>query len=76
MTALKLSVAQQRVMSCLGKGWSGLPGGGSAVLVNGKRMCNVDTMTALKRAGLVKQDEQRCWIATEEGKQIAESMNL
>lgn len=72
----KLSEAQRRVMRCLGHGWEAQPGVGSAVMVNGQRICNIDTMTSLSRAGLVQQDEQRCWKATEAGRSITGRLGL
>lgn len=74
--ATKLSPAQSKVMKWLGKGWSGLPGTGSAVMVNGKRICNTDTMMALYRQGLVCQDNDRCWTATESGKTLTMQLGL
>lgn len=42
-------------MKWLGYGWTSEPGVGMAVRVNGKRICNVDTMHALERLGMVEQ---------------------
>lgn len=61
----KLSPVQHNVMTWLGKGWGAEPGSGSSIQINGKRVCNVDTMKSLERAGLVEQDEYRCWKATD-----------
>lgn len=72
----KLTEAQKRVMGWLGKGWRTIPGSGSAVMVNGKRICNTDTMMALYRAGLVSKDDQGCWSATESGKTITAQLGL
>lgn len=55
MTQPKLSEAQRRVMKCLGHGWTSEPDAGMAIHVNGNRICNVDTMFALQRMGLVEQ---------------------
>ena len=55
MAELKLSEAQRRVMKWLGYGRTSEPGAGMAIHVNGKRICNVDTMFALQRLGLVEQ---------------------
>ena len=62
--ATKLTPAQERVMMWLRGGWCTEPGAGSAVMVNGKRVCNTDTMMALARAGLVAQDTMGRWTAT------------
>lgn len=52
----QLTSAQARVMEWLSQGWSARVSHGSAVEVNGERMCNVDTMAALVRLGLVARD--------------------
>lgn len=51
----QLTDAQRRVMKWLGYEWKSEPGAGMAIHVNGKRVCNVDTMHALERLGLVEQ---------------------
>lgn len=63
----KLTDAQIRVMRWLSRGWEAEPGAGSAVMVNGARICNVDTMQALYRAGFATRDNQGCWRATPSG---------
>lgn len=73
---INLSAAQKRTLAWVGKGWSGTPGPGSAVLINGKRICNTDTMMALKRAGLVDKNDHNCWTATEAGKDLAAKLGL
>lgn len=55
----KLTDAQHRAMKWLGYGWKSEPGAGMAIHVNGKRICNVDTMFALQRQGLVEQISDR-----------------
>lgn len=40
---MKLSPAQQRVMLWLSQGWGARVSHGSAVEINGNRVCNVDT---------------------------------
>lgn len=50
---MKLTNAQKRVMMWLGKGWTSEPGAGTSIHVNGSRICNVDTLKALERMGLV-----------------------
>ncbi|MHB1371954.1 MAG: hypothetical protein ACYCW7_17400 [Pseudomonadaceae bacterium] len=72
----RLSQTQLKVMKWLGNGWSALPGSGSAVMVNGRRICNVDTMQALERQGLVTKDEDRRWDATDHGKEFAKALGL
>lgn len=76
MTEIKLSDAQRRVMKWLGYGWESEPGAGMAIHVNGKRICNVDTMHALARMGLVEQKELAGrkligqWKATQAGRDL------
>ena len=72
----KLSEAQRRVLKWVGKGWHGQPGSGSAVMVNGARICNVDTMSTLRRLGYVSQDGSGCWHATDAGKTITKELGL
>lgn len=82
MPAIKLTSAQRRVLKWLGKGWSSEPGAGSAIMVNGKRICNVDTMLALQRMGLVVlaqlngQPLTGVWEATAEGKRVTAELKL
>ncbi|MPQ69244.1 hypothetical protein [Pseudomonas sp. MWU12-2323] len=67
----QLTSAQARVMDWLNQGWSARVSNGSAVEVNGKRICNVDTMAALVRFGLVSRDSgSGYWNATDAGKKI------
>jgi len=71
---IKLTAAQLRVMKWLALGWKAQPGVGSALTVNGSRVCNVDTMVALEQVGLVKVDGNRCWCATESGLALRDSL--
>ncbi len=80
----KLSEPQRRVMKWLGYGWTSEPGAGMAIHVNGKRLCNVDTMVALQRLGLVEQLDGPGpngklvgqWKATEEGSALTRRLCL
>lgn len=72
----KLTPAQLRVMAWLGKGWTACPGAGAIITVNGKRICNTDTMKSLERAGLVSVDSNRCWSATEHGRELVSLLAL
>ncbi|RTL47039.1 MAG: hypothetical protein EKK53_00860 [Burkholderiales bacterium] len=72
----KLTEAQKRVLKWIGKGWRTEPGAGTAVMVNGKRICNADTMMALYRAGLASKDDTGCWSATPSGKTITAQLGL
>ena len=71
----KLSKAQLKVMSFLGKGWSTVPGNGMSIMINGERICNVDTLIALQKLGFVEQKKATNgvklvgeWMATPVGK--------
>lgn len=72
----RLSEVQRRVMKWLGYGWETEPGAGMAIHVNGKRICNVDTLHALQRRGLVEQKETAGrksigeWKATQAGREL------
>jgi hypothetical protein len=74
MNKPKLTDAQQRVMLWLSQGWGARVSHGSAVEVNGKRICNVDTMSALERLGLVERESRPpYWMATAEGRKLSPS---
>ncbi|MYM92644.1 hypothetical protein [Duganella vulcania] len=73
---MELTDAQRRVLQWIGNGWTTEPGGGARVLVNGKRICNTDTMMALARAGLAVKDDRGCWSATGKGKSVAGQLSL
>lgn len=74
--SINLSATQQSVMKWVGKGWTAYPAGGTALTVNGKRICNLSTMVVLARLGLVEVDEDKCWNATEAGRSLAQEMQL
>lgn len=82
MAQPKLSEAQRRILKWLGYGWESEPGAGMAIHVNGKRICNCDTLHALERMGLVEQVEINGlkqvgqWRATEAGSQLTRQMCL
>ncbi|HBO5516269.1 TPA: hypothetical protein L4559_005199 [Pseudomonas aeruginosa] len=70
----KLSKAQEKVMLWLSQGWGARVSHGAAVEINGERACNVDTMAALEKMGLVSRDPAtRYWKATDEGKKLSPS---
>ena len=79
---MKLTDAQKRVMKWLGNGWTSEPGPGASIHVNGARICNVDTLHALERLGLVEQravDGRKlsgAWQATQAGKNLTEDQQL
>lgn len=53
-----LSPAQERVMEWLCGGWTAEVAAGSSVHINGSRVCNLDTMEALIRRGLVVRSDR------------------
>lgn len=72
--ARKLTATQTEVMKWLSQGWDARVSVGAAVDINGKRVCNLNTINALVGLGLVAQDAQtRCWGATAEGKKLSPS---
>ncbi|WP_346798095.1 hypothetical protein R5M92_04240 [Halomonas sp. Bachu 37] len=73
MTTTALSPAQQRVMRWLSQGWAARLSHGSAVEINGERVCNLDTMTVLVRLGLAERESRPpYWVATGEGRKLRE----
>ena len=70
MAKPNLTEAQRKVMKWLGYGWKAEPGAGTTLVVNGNKICNLSTMTALERAGYVESDAQMCWRATPSGKSV------
>lgn len=76
----KLTEAQKRVMSWIGKGWSARRSHGTVIEVNGERICNVDTMMALSlalsRTGLAQQAQEGTWAATDSGKNLVAQLGL
>ena len=70
----KLTKAQERVMLWLSQGWGARVSHGAAVEINGQRVCNVDTMTALVRLGLAERESRPpYWMATSEGRKLSPS---
>lgn len=56
----------------MSKGWPATMNGGHSIDINGKRVCNIDTITALIKAGLVEEDGRWCWKATAAGREWTE----
>lgn len=67
---IKLTAPQKRVMKWLQGGWSAQKANGSAIHINGKRVCNIDTIMALKRMGLVQEDGSYYFVATDHGRAV------
>lgn len=71
-SAAKISETQQRVLQLLNKGLPAQLSRGSAVEIDRKRVCNLDTMRALVRLGYAKQiTSPPMWMSTEIGRQIS-----
>lgn len=70
MTTPKLTPTQHRVMDWMGKGWPAHQTHGNAVSINGKRVCNRDTINVLVRLGLVGAHPESRWtfVATPAGR--------
>lgn len=54
----KLSSVQEEVMRWLRGGWTARVVYGAAVHINGERVCNLDTMEALIKRGLVVRSDR------------------
>lgn len=68
MRKVRLTSAQARVLELLKAGKTAGPGNGSAVQIDGARVCNTDTMATLERLKLViRNPEDRTWKATKAG---------
>ena len=65
----KLSATQSKAMALMSKGWSANQAYGSAVCINGERVCNINTILALESRGLVERKSTWVWRATEAGRQ-------
>lgn len=57
----RLSATQKRVIQLLDGGWETEPRSGMSITIHGKRVCNVDTMNALHRLGLVERISVGRW---------------
>lgn len=67
-----LTRTQQQVMLWISQGWSARVSSGSAVEINGKRVCTVSTMEVLERKGLVERESRApYWVATTEGRKLS-----
>lgn len=62
-----LTEPQKRVMRWMSKRWSAEIVQSNSIHINGKRVCNIDTMTVLVRRGLIAKDSQWTWKATAAG---------
>lgn len=67
----KLSPAQERVMEWLNGGWDAHTYSGAAIEINGQRVCNLDTMEALIRKGLVVRTDRWTFRAANRQPEVA-----
>lgn len=67
----KLRKVQALVMLWLSQGWNAHVRCGSAVEINGKRICNTSTLNALEKHGLVFKEPSGVWAATVEGNRLS-----
>lgn len=63
MPQKKLTPTQQRVLKWLHGGWEANAYNESIVEINGKKVCNIDTMTNLLKRGLIEKSGERSWTA-------------
>ena len=66
----KLSAVQANVTRWLSQSWHARVSHGTAVEINGKRICNTATLLVLERHGLVYKQPCGLWSATSAGKQM------
>jgi predicted transcriptional regulator len=57
-------------MSYMAKGWAANLRYGSVVYINGSKACNLSTIEALVKAGLIQSDGKNGWKATEQGREF------
>lgn len=75
--SFRLTAKQRDILRWLGQGWSTEPGPGSALIVNGKCICYINSMKALARQGMVIEgDQSGCWTATELGREVTKQLKL
>lgn len=72
----QLTAAQKRVMGWMSKGWSAERSTTGSININGKRVCNIDTITALINAGLVEEDGRRSWKSTQAGRAWTDTSSI
>lgn len=54
----------------MAKGWAANLRYGSVVYINGSKACNLSTIEALVKAGLIQSDGKNGWKATEQGREF------
>jgi hypothetical protein len=71
--AKPLTDAQQRLMNWLAQGWTAHQEAVTTIHINGRRVCNLDTMVALEKRGFVHRSSKWEWKATPAGKKFWEA---
>lgn len=77
---IPLSQTQLKVLCLIGLGWPTTPGNGMGICINGRKVCNVDTMMSLAKRGLAEQvvldgkAQVGQWQATEYGRNLAKQL--
>lgn len=72
----RLSQPQLRVMHFLGRGRPVVVGPGTAVKVDGRQVCRLETLESLERALLSRKDPKAGWVATAFGMQLVKVMGV
>jgi hypothetical protein len=81
----RLTQTQLQVMKWLGKGWRSEAGAGQNVMVNGRKVCTMQTMQSLQKLGLVEVETDTpisptgipwSWQATESGKALVKELGI
>lgn len=81
----RLTQTQLQVMKWLGKGWRSEAGAGQNVMVNGRKVCTMQTMQSLQKLGLVEVEPNTpisptgipwSWQATESGKALVKELGI
>lgn len=72
----ELTEAKKRVISWICEGWHARLSYGTVIEVNGKRICNNDTIMALYRKEFAQQADDGTWTATGSGKNLVAQRGL
>jgi len=70
---VKLTQAQMKILRLIAGGFEANRGKGSAVVVDNRKICNIDTMTSLIKKGVLEQIEGG-WALTQDGSAIAKKL--
>jgi hypothetical protein len=70
---VKLTQAQMKILRFIAGGFEASRGKGSAVMVDKRKICNIDTMTSLTKKGVLTSTDNG-WILTQNGSAIAKKL--